>query len=202
MPAARGALIFASLPLLTMLLAWALGHEGLTWPKALGVLLTILGVGLALAEKAAGDGEAGWIGELAVIACTACGAVCSVFYRPYLRKYPALPVSAYAMLASVLFLALPAAAEGFFDGLPRFSPAGWAAVLFIGTGSGLGYYLWLWALKHTTATRVTVFLSLNPFVATALGVWLLSETITVTFLAGLAAVMAGLWLAHRRPESA
>jgi len=136
-----------------------------------------------------------------VLACTICGAVCSVFYRPYLRKYPALPVSAFAMLASVLFLSVPAAAEGFFDTTPSFSRAGWGAVIFIGTGSGLGYYLWLWALQHTTPTRVTVFLSLNPFIATALGAWLLAEAVTAMFLAGLAAVMAGLWLAHWRPEA-
>jgi drug/metabolite transporter (DMT)-like permease len=202
MPAARGALIFATLPLMTMALAWALGYEAPTWPKALGVLLTILGVALALAEKATGDAGASWIGEFAIFACAACGAVCSVFYRPYLRKYPALPVSAFAMLASVLFLALPAAGEGFFERLPQFSPAGWAAVLFIGIGSGVGYYLWLWALQHTTPTRVTVFLSLNPFVATALGAWLLAERITPSFLAGLAAVMVGLWLAHWRREAA
>jgi len=200
MPAARGALIFATLPLMTMTLAAALGYEAPTWPKVLGVLLTILGVGLALLEKATAGGAAGWLGELAVLACTACGAVCSVFYRPYLRKYPALPVSAVAMLASVLFLAVPAASEGFFDALPRFSALGWGAVLFIGIGSGAGYYLWLWALQHTTPTRVTVFLSLNPFVATALGAWLLAEPITPPFLAGLGAVMAGLWLAHWRRE--
>ena len=34
------------------------------------------------------------------------GAACSVFYRPYLRKYPVVPVCAVAMLASVGFLAL------------------------------------------------------------------------------------------------
>jgi hypothetical protein len=60
------------------------------------------------------------------------------FMSSYLRKYKALHVSAFAMLASVSFLALLAAAEGFFASLPRFTPAGWLAVLFIGASSGLG----------------------------------------------------------------
>src|SRR5258706_4306213 len=116
-PSARAALIFATLPLLTMLLAAALGHERITWAKALGVLLTIVGVGLALGARAALPGRpaGGWIGELAVLASAASAAACSVLYRPYLRKYPTLPISAFAMLASVLFLALFAAAEGFFS---------------------------------------------------------------------------------------
>ena len=51
-PAARAALIFATLPLLTLIVAAALGRERLTPAKIFGVLLTVAGVGLALGEKA------------------------------------------------------------------------------------------------------------------------------------------------------
>ena len=107
-PSARAALIFATMPLLTMMLATALGHERLTLAKTLGVLLTIVGVGFALGEKAVQRGGVAheWVGELAVFASALSGAICSVLYRPYLRKYPTLPVSAFAMLASVGFLAV------------------------------------------------------------------------------------------------
>ncbi len=106
-PSARAALIFASFPLLTMILAAAFGYEPLTTVKALGVVLTGVGVGFALGEKAVQPdlSAVGWIGELAVFASALCGAICSVLYRPYLRKYPTLAVSALAMFASVVFLA-------------------------------------------------------------------------------------------------
>lgn len=199
-PSARSALIFATMPLLTMVLAATLGHERLTWPKSVGVLLTILGVGLALGEKAVGSATLAhhWIGELAVLASAAAGALCSVLYRPYLRRYPTLGVSAFAMLAAVGFLALLAASEGFFQGWPTFTPSGWLAILFIGVSSGVGYYLWLWALAHGNATNVAVFLALNPLTATGLGVLLLGETVTGLFLVGLGAVVVGLWVAHWR----
>ncbi len=197
-PSGRAALIFATFPLLTMVLAAALGHERLTVPKILGVLLTIAGVGLALGEKAIQAGGAHeWVGELAVVASALCGAVCSVLYRPYLRTYPALPVSAFAMLASVGFLAILAAGEGFFASAPRFTPGGWLAVLFIGVNSGVGYYLWLWALGHAPATQVTVFLALSPITAAWLGTLLLAETFSTMSALGLALVALGLWLAHR-----
>ncbi len=200
-PSALGALIFATLPLLTLLLAAALGHEALTFFKSAGVVLTIVGVGLALGDRLTMPDLAprSWIGELAVFGAAFSGALCSVLYRPYLRKYPVLQVGAFAMLASVVFLAVLAAWEGFFDGLPQFTAGGWLAVLFIGASSGLGYYLWLWALRHTTATEVTVFLALSPVTATALGALLLSEPVSVMFLVGLACVALGLWLAHRQP---
>jgi drug/metabolite transporter (DMT)-like permease len=199
-PSARAALIFATFPLLTLIVAAALGHERLTLAKLAGVLMTLAGVGVALGEKAIrSDGAASqWIGELAVFASALSGAVCSVLYRPYLKKYPTLPVSAYAMLASVGFLTVLAAAEGFFDSPPRFTPWGWLAVAYIGVGSGIGYFLWLWALRHATPTQVSVFLALSPVTAAGLGALLLGEAISAMALLGLACVALGLTLAHRR----
>jgi len=198
-PSARAALIFATVPLLTMLFAVGLGHERLSPSKAIGVLLTLAGVAIALGEKALRHGPetAGWVGEAAVFAAALSAAVCSVLYRPYVRRYPTVPVSALAMLASVAFLAVLAAGEGFFAAWPRFSAHGWAAVLFIGFGSGIGYVLWLWALGNAPATQVTVFLALSPFTAAALGALLLAESVTLAAALGLVCVGLGLWLAHR-----
>jgi drug/metabolite transporter (DMT)-like permease len=196
-PSARAALIFATMPLMTMLLGASLGRERFTAAKAAGVLLTVAGVGFALGEKAfeRGGGPHAWVGEMAAFASTASGAVCSVLYRPYLRKYPTLPVSAFAMLAAVEFLAVLAAGEGFFSAPPRFTAGGWVAIAFIGANSGIGYYLWLWALGHADPTRVTVFLALGPVTAAALGNAILGEPVSGLLGVGLACVAFGLALA-------
>lgn len=197
-PSARAALMFATFPLLTMLVAALLGHERVTLPKALGVVLTIIGVGLALGQKVMQPGAVPyhWRGELTVLASALSGAFATVLYRPYLRKYPTLQVSTFAMSASVGFLVLLAAGEGFFGTVPHFTPAGWLAVVFIGVSSATGYYLWLWALGQTTATSVSVFLALSPITAMVLGALLLAERISGSFLIGLMCVAFGLWLAH------
>lgn len=199
-PSVRAALLLAMFPLLTMIVAAALGRERLTVAKTAGVLLSIAGVGVALGAKALERGGAPhqWAGELAVLGSALSGAVCSVLYRPYLRKYPPLSLSALAMLASIGFLAVLAAGEGFFTAWPRFTPGGWLAVVFIGAGSGVGYFLWLWALKHTTPTRVATFLALSPVTAAVFGSLLLGESISLPVVIGLACVICGLWLAHAR----
>jgi len=107
-----------------------------------------------------------------------------------------------AILASVGFLAVLAGWEGFFESFPRFTPAGWLAVLFIGANSGIGYYLWLWALNHATPTKVTVFLALSPITAAGLGALLLAETISMMLFLGLAFVVFGLWIAHWQSRKA
>jgi drug/metabolite transporter (DMT)-like permease len=197
-PSARAAVIFATVPLLAMLLAVALGHERLSAAKTAGVLLTLAGVALALGEKALRRGDPhGWLGETAAFGAAVSGALCSVLYRPYVRRYPTVPVSALAMVAAVAFLAALAAGEGFFTGWPHLTGGGWAAVLFIGVSSGVGYFLWLWALGNAPATQVTVFLALSPFTAALLGALLLAEPITLPATGGLVCVALGLWLAHR-----
>jgi drug/metabolite transporter (DMT)-like permease len=193
-PAGRGALIFASFPLMTLLFAALIGRERVTLPKLAGILLTLVGVAFALGDRIA---EAGSItGELLIVASAATGAVCSVLYRPYLVRYPTLPVSTFAMAAAAAALLLPAVFDDLLTAPTLLSGSAWAAIVFIGFSSGGGYVLWLWALKTIPATRVTVFLALSPITAAVLGVALLGEPVTAGMMAGVACVAAGLWMAN------
>lgn len=200
-PAARVALIFATLPLQTMLIAALLKQETLTLAKTLGVLITLLGVGLALGENAFSKIQTStWTIDLLVLVSALVAALCTIFYRPYLKKYPPLQVSSLGMAASVIFLAFFANQEGLFQGVPSFTPQGWLAILFIGTSSGVSYFLWLWALNNTSPTKVTIFLALNPITATLLGALLLNEKPTTLLLIGLTCVVIGLGVAHYKAQ--
>ena len=196
-PSARVALIFATVPFQAMVLATILGYERLTFTKSLGVVLTMIGVGFALGERVFYESNSqGRMGDIAVAISALAAAACSVLYRPYLQRYPTLQISSFALLASVVFLAFVAASEGFFNFFPHFTQVGWFAVFFIGVGSGIGYYLWLWALNNTSPTRATIFLSLNPITAAGLGAFFLEEQISVTLLIGIICVISGLTVAH------
>lgn len=196
--AAQAALIFSLFPLLTLLLGAATGRERFTGPLAAGVLLSIAGVAVSLAPKLQGGAHGHWWGELAVLASACTGALCSVLYRPYLQRYPTLPVSTFAMLASVFALAVLALGEGWPARVGGLSISAWGVVAFVGLSSGIGYFWWLYALKHESPTRVTVFLALNPVTAALLGALLLREPLPATLLAALALIAAGLWLATRK----
>ncbi len=199
---ARAALLFATFPMMTMLLAAALGRERLTVTRTLGVVVSFTGVGLALLDKLAVEQAAAgeWAGVAAVLGSALTGAVCSVLYRPYLQRYPTLQVSTLAMGASVAFLALLALPEGIITTVPRLGSGTWAVILFIGGSSGIAYFCWLWALGRLPPTQVTVFLSLSPVTAALLGVLLLGESLSPLTLAGLAAVVCGLIFAFARSE--
>jgi drug/metabolite transporter (DMT)-like permease len=200
-PAGRGALIFASFPLITLVVAALIGHEVVTRNKIIGILATLLGVFLALSDKVLNSdsvllGPSALGGELAILAAAAIGALCSVLYRPYLRRYPTLPVSAFAMAAAAAALLIPAAFDDLFVAPLQIGAAGWGAIVFIGLSSGSFYVVWLWALKNIAATRVTVFLALSPITAALLGAAFLGEPLTAMTIAGVACVAAGLWVAN------
>jgi drug/metabolite transporter (DMT)-like permease len=100
----------------------------------------------------------------------------------------------------VALAAYAAAREGLFAAPPAFSPAGWAAVLFIGTGSGATYFLLLWALGRAPASVVTAFIALGPVTAALLDAAIDRRLPGPAALAGLLCVAAGLAVAAVRPR--
>ena len=199
-PAARAYLLFATFPLMTMLLSVLLGRESFTHRKIIGALLAFLGVAITLRGSAfAPDARQGspWSGTLAALGAALCGAVCSIFYRPYVARYSSLPVTAFAMLAAVIVLAGLAAGEGLFVTVPRFTAGESAAIAFIGVSSGVGFFLWVYALGNAPPTLVAMFLSLSPVTAGLGGSLMLGEDLPLAAMLGLAAVLIGLWVALR-----
>ena len=198
-PASRGAVVLAIMPLLTLAIASTVGYEKITRTLLFGVALTLLGVAIALGTGYQTALSTSWLGYFLMFLTALCGAIFSVFSKPYLKRHPALHVTALSILAGTLFLAPAAIWQISGTGLPEINKAGWMAVVFIGTiGGGIGFYLWIWALERSSPTRVAVFVTLNPLAATALAALLLSEAITVSFTIGLSCVLLGIILANQR----
>lgn len=190
--AAPAGIIFATFPLITILLAAGLGRETLTALRGGGAVLSVLGVALCLW---AGTLEVTLTGGFLVFAAAFTGAVCSVFYRPYLRRYPTLQVGTLAMAAATGALFLGALSEALITELGALSGTGWFLVAFVGLASGAGYILWLTALKNTTAGEATVLMGLSPVTATLVGFAVLGEPVGPTFVIGLCVALFGVSMA-------
>ena len=196
--AAQAALIFSLFPLLTLLLSSALGRERISPALLGGVLLSLTGVALSLWPKLqAPQGSGHWWGEAAVLASACTGALCSVLYRPYLKRFPTLAVSSFAMLVSVLVLAVLALHESWPMRVLALGTRTWLVLGLIGASSGMAYVWWLYALKHESPTRVTVFLALNPVTAALLGIFFLGEAPGPWAIVAMGLIGSGLWLATR-----
>jgi drug/metabolite transporter (DMT)-like permease len=194
--AARGSLAVSTLPLLTMLVAAALGREALTLRKTLGVAVAMGGVALALAAGLAEAPPQAWRGDLIMTAGMLSMALYNILSRPFMARSSALGYATAGMFFGAGLNALVAWQAGGLAATAAFGPAQWAAMLYLGLFAGaLGFYLWVYALERATPTRVANTITVSPIAAALLGAVLVGEPIGVSLLIGVVAVGAGIWLA-------
>ncbi|MCW5625205.1 MAG: DMT family transporter [Burkholderiales bacterium] len=204
-PAARGALVLSTQPLMTLTLAALLGRERFTLMNVSGGVLALLAVGFALGDRIGTHDAAAWKGDLYMFAAAFSGAVYNVFASLALRKYRALVASSVMIPVGTVAIGVLILIRGDWGGLAEISMPGWIAVAYLmSIGGALPFFLWIWALEHTSPSRVSLAVTFNPVSAVVFGAIVLSEPVTWRLLVGLVGVIAALVLANwsmlrRRP---
>ena len=194
--AARGALAVATLPLMTMLVASALGIETLTGRKSLGVLIAVAGVAFALAASLHDAPDGAWRGDAIMVAATFCFALYSVLSRPFIARSSPLGFVTSGMAAGSLVVCFVGLAGGGFASVGDFGVGQWLAIVYLAVfGAALTFFLWVFALARTTPTKVTNTITLNPLTASIVATFLVGEKIGLSLLVGIAAVFAGILIA-------
>lgn len=194
--AARGALALSTLPLLTMVVAAALGVEPLTARKTAGVLIATSGVAIALLSSLGSAPDGAWRGDALMVSAAFCMALYNVWSKPFIRRSAPVPFTTMAMSVGALFLISVSALRGSFAPVAAFGTPQWLAVIYLGLfGSALTFYLWAFALSRTTPTRVAISVTVNPITAALVGAVLLDEPIRWNLMVGLVAVFLGIWIA-------
>jgi drug/metabolite transporter (DMT)-like permease len=197
--ASRGALLLATIPLWSALLARIARSERLSARQVVGVFLSLGGVGLALADRGVGwqGGLETLAGDGLMLVTALCGAAYAVLVQRAFERYDALTVTTYAMVLGALLLLPAALGEGLVGVLPRLDLQAVALLVFLGVlGGALGFFLWTFALTRLTPTQVAVYINLNPLVAMVLAAALLAERLTVVFAVGFGVVLLGVLLVN------
>ena len=197
--ASRGSVLLATMPVWSVVLAPLFAPEHLNRRQLGGVVMTVVGVFLSVAPSvlASGGGSRALIGDGLLVVTAFLGALYGVLSKRALRVYSPATVTTYAMACGVAALTPVALVQESFDGL-RLTGEVIAWVVFLGVfGGALAFLLWTIALSRLSPTAVTVYVNVNPIVATLLAVALLDERVGLLFVAGFAAVAAGVYLVNR-----
>jgi len=81
------------------------------------------------------------------------------------------------------------------------STQGWMAVVYLATiGSALAFTLYMFVLKHLSATVSSLYTYINPVVAILLGWALLGEALTPWEVVGMAFTILGVWIVNSKRE--
>ena len=191
-----------SAPVVTGLLAWAIGRDrpGPRWTAA----TTLVATGLAVLATGGGSGDVRVTGVLLALGAAASYAAYTLATKDLLDAGVPAETAVAAVFAGGALLLAPALAV-----LPAgwvATPAGAAEVLFLGlVPTTLAYVLFARGLGRISAAETSTLTLAEPLTATALGVVLLGERLTAAAVVGGALLVAGLAvlaLPPRRPAPA
>lgn len=183
------AIIQASAPIFTALLAWRFSHsERVSGARLAGVLIGFAGVALLVGGQRGGA----VLGALAVLVAALCYAASALWGGRRLAHVRPLAL-ALGTMATGSLVTLPFGLAQLPGELPGWKPV--ASVLALGIGgSALAYLLYFAILVGAGASRAILVTYLVPAAALAYGVALLGEPMEATALGGLALVLAGVAL--------
>jgi len=193
--AVEATLLITTIPVFTLTIAIAWGREAWSARKAAGMAVAFAGVAL-LVGGALEFGTGHLLGDAFVVINAFSYSIFLVASRPVLERIPPLTMTARTFLVAVCFT-LPLGLLHLGDvqaGGP--TAGGWAAMAYIILGPTVGtYFLVNHVLMRAHASRVAVFVYLQPLVAAVLAILLLHEPLTPRVLAAGALIFVGVGLA-------
>ena len=201
--AINAAILMTTIPILTLLFAIMARRESAGPRKIAGCVVALAGAFVLV-----GAGRFDWrsdlfLGDVLLMTNAACYSLYLVLSRDLLKRYSAATFIRITFLMGTLpvfvFAAVPLARMNF----ARVTPLAWvclAAVIVF--ASVAAYVLNAWALARTHASRVAVFVTLQPVVATAFAIVWLGEMPGVKTGIAAALIFAGLVISRPPVASA
>lgn len=198
--AAVGGVIIGAAPAITALLSSLLLRDLPFRVVVTGCAVSFAGVALVSgAGQVGGVGANPWLGGVLVVLAQVCWALYSIGGRHIMQRFSPLTVNwttlAFSLLPQIPLLWTDQKAMA--AGMDSVVPSAWLAVAFlIVVPTALGQQAWLYGVKGVGPSRAGIFINLIPVSALLLSVMILGETLDATKLAGIALILAGVWLVN------
>lgn len=202
--ASNAALLITVEPTSLLLLSPVLLGERLTRREAIGAALALIGTVIVVVNGIPGLTQSlapHWRGDLLLILSGLAYAVYSLLGRRVLARHPVLVVTAWSILWGVLTMLPLAWLEWRVGLMPRWTAGAVTGTLYLGVViTALGYAVWNWCLERLGASRVAIFVNVQPLAGALIGVWWLHEPLTVFTIVGGLAILTGLHLTVKAGE--
>lgn len=191
---ARVALVFATLPAISLCLDKLRKNSVANWHISLGIALSIASVAVLVGYDVVADTftREDVVGMAATLAATIIVAICSSWYRPYVHRYGSVKISVIAFSVSLIPLAIFAYLLPSPTTLVDWSGSVWGLLIAVGLSSGIGYLMWFHAVSKIPATTVTGFLALSPITAALLSLLFSASQFTTSVALSLILVSLGI----------
>tara|TARA_B000000475_G_scaffold222148_1_gene185508 strand:- start:1554 stop:2465 length:912 start_codon:yes stop_codon:yes gene_type:complete len=196
--AARAGLLYATMPLCTIIIAYFFNIEKITLNKSLAVLLAILGVSFCMSERVDNNFHDTLKGDFLMMIGVLSASCFTVFSGKYLKKYGNIPVMIFVILiGTILNLIISMIFGNSIISLLEINKFEAAALLMlIIPGGVVMMYCWGKALQLISPTQAAISLGFNPLSAILLGSIILNEEITFKLGIGFISILMAIILAN------
>jgi len=195
---ALAALVVGASPALIALFGRFMGVERITSRGALGIALSIFGVGLVVLGSATGHGAGSGgslFGDFLVICGSICWAIYTILLVPYSQRLSGFWIIAMSLLGGSIVLLTVGARAIVAQDWSAFPVPGWIALVYSGLGGlVIAYLFWYRGVKVLGPTRTALFANLQPFIALLVAWITLHETPTAWQAVGAGTIVGGVLL--------
>ncbi|MDP9265421.1 MAG: EamA family transporter [Chloroflexota bacterium] len=193
-PSGIAAILFATVPLSTGLIAWRLHVEPLAPRKLVAAVAAVVGIVTIFAGEL---GLAVPLGGLLTVLVAATSAALSGVLLKQAPRQPAIPANAVAAAVGAVVCLATSVALGEDHALPA-TAEGWAPILYLTVAGSLGaFVLFAWLIKTWSVTNASFIGVVAPIVAVILGAIVRQERPALVALLGavivIGAVVFALW---------
>jgi drug/metabolite transporter (DMT)-like permease len=200
--AADSALLIAATPIITALIAAAIGSDRLTPLMIVGALVSFSGVALVVLGSTGAGFEARALGNILTLVAAALWAVYVAFGAPVLRRHSPLRTTTWTVGFGTLFM-LPLGMWEYAQADPHPTIVSLVAILYAGFISvSFGNVVQFWGVKILGPTQAVNFQFLVPALAVVLAAIFLNEEIRAEQVIGGIVIVLGIVVARygRRPR--
>jgi len=196
--ASRAGLLYATMPLCTIIIAFFFKIEKITTNKSLAVVIAISGVLFCMSERVEGNFGETLKGDLLMMIGVIAASCFTVFSGKYLKKYGNVPVMVFVIFVGSVINLFVALILG--TGLENSYNIGHleviAFLMLIIPGGVLMMFCWGKALQLISPTQAAISLGFNPLSAILLGYIILNEQITFKLVIGFVSIIFAIVLAN------
>lgn len=196
-PAGDSALLIATTPVITALLAGASGADVLTRTKLLGSIVSFAGVAVVITAGHGLSIGGELVADVMTLISATCWAIFTAFGSNILRRHSPLRTTAWAMVGGSLVLLVPALVQAAGKDFATVTIDAWAGLAFSAfIPAGVANVVVFAAIKLLGPTRITAYQFLVPFMAVLMGAAFLGEPVRVDQLLGGGIIVLGVAIAR------
>jgi drug/metabolite transporter (DMT)-like permease len=195
-PSGLAAVIFATIPLTSALIARAFGLERLTPAKVIGAVVALAGVAVLFSTQLRAHVPP--LGPAAIFVAATAASLGTVFLKRGPRQDP-FGANAVGCAVGAAMCGAFSAALGERHVLPSTWAQAWPVVYLTLGGSVIAFVLMAWLVNHWAVSRTAYATVIVPVIALALGALVRHESLPPAAYTGAALVLGGLVIGMRRP---